>query len=206
MQSAGYDVGLYTSPHLQEFTERIRFNGHDISRADFVALVKEVKPYLDAGTQLTTFEIATGAGASIFRQDESQCSCAGGRFGGRLDATNIVNPIVTVITSISYDHSEFLGDTLAKIAGEKAGIIKPGVPLVLSPQKEEALNMITGKAQELNAPLIQVGRDYLVRPVHRSPRTKIFLYGRPLNNHWLMHISNQAANRSGNRPAFQCRC
>lgn len=175
LQSAGYDVGLYTSPHLQEFTERIRLNGRDISRADFVELVKEVKPYLEAGTQLTTFEIATGLALLYFARMKANAVVLEVGLGGRLDATNIVNPIVTVITSISYDHSEFLGDTLAKIAGEKAGIIKPGVPLVLSPQKEEALNKITGKAQELNAPLIQVGRDYLFAPFSHTTQNQTFL-------------------------------
>lgn len=175
LQAAGYNVGLYTSPHLQEFTERIKLNGREISEADFVELVNEVKPYLDAGTQLTTFEIATGLALLYFAKKSANAVVLEVGLGGRLDATNVVNPIVTVITSISYDHSEFLGDTLAKIAGEKAGIIKPGVPLVLSPQKDEVLNTIEGKAKERNAPLIQVGRDYLFAPVSHTIQNQTFL-------------------------------
>jgi dihydrofolate synthase/folylpolyglutamate synthase len=175
LQAAGYDVGLYTSPHLQEFTERIKLNGQDISQADFVELVNEVKPYLEPETRLTTFEIATGLALLYFAKKKASAVVLEVGLGGRLDATNIVDPIVTVITSISYDHSEFLGDTLAKIAGEKAGIIKTGVPLVVSPQKEEALNVIAGKAKEKSAPLIQVGRDYLFAPSSHTTQNQTFL-------------------------------
>jgi dihydrofolate synthase/folylpolyglutamate synthase len=175
LQAAGYDVGLYTSPHLQEFTERIKLNGKDISPADFVELVNEVKPFLEAGTKLTTFEIATGLALLYFAKRNANAVVLEVGLGGRLDATNIVNPIVSVITSISYDHSEFLGETLTKIAGEKAGIIKPGVPLVISPQKEEALNKIAEIAKERNAPLIQVGRDYLFAPLSHTTQNQTLL-------------------------------
>jgi dihydrofolate synthase/folylpolyglutamate synthase len=175
LQAAGYKVGLYTSPHLQEFTERIKLNSRDIPQVDFVELVNEVKPYLEAGTKLTTFEIATGLALLYFAKKNANAVILEVGLGGRLDATNVVNPIVTVITSISYDHSEFLGDTLANIAGEKAGIIKPGVPLVLSPQKEEALKRIAGKAEELNAPVIQVGRDFLFAPLSHTTQNQTFL-------------------------------
>jgi dihydrofolate synthase/folylpolyglutamate synthase len=175
LRAAGYRVGLYTSPHLQEFTERIKVDGCEISKADFAGLVNEIKPYLESGTKLTTFEIATALALLYFSRMEANAVVLEVGLGGRLDATNIVVPEVCVITSISYDHSEFLGDTLAGIAGEKAGIIKPGVPVVVSPQKEEARIAIERKAAEQAVELIQIGRDYLFAPVSRSLRTQNFL-------------------------------
>ncbi len=175
LSAADYRVGLYTSPHLQEFTERIQVNGRSISKTDFVELVNEIKPYLESGTKLTTFEIATALALLYFSRMEANAVVLEVGLGGRLDATNIVVPEVCVITSISYDHSEFLGDTLAGIAGEKAGIIKSGIPVVVSPQKEEARLAIEKKAAEQAVELIQVGRDYLFAPANRSLRNQNFL-------------------------------
>lgn len=146
--AAGYRVGLYTSPHLQDFAERIQIDGQPIPHADLVELVAEIKPYLEAGTKLTTFEIATALGFLYFARNGASAVVAEVGLGGRLDATNIVTPKVSVITSLSFDHSEFLGDTLAKIAAEKAGIIKPGVPLVVAPQTDEARIVIERIAEE----------------------------------------------------------
>ena len=148
LSAAGYRVGLYTSPHLQDFTERIQINGKALLKTDFVDLVNEIKPYLESGTKLTTFEISTALALLYFARMEANAVVLEVGLGGRLDATNIVVPEVCVITSISYDHSEFLGDTLAGIAGEKAGIIKSGVPVIVSPQKEEARIAIEKKAAE----------------------------------------------------------
>jgi dihydrofolate synthase/folylpolyglutamate synthase len=169
LKAAGYRVGLYTSPHLQDFAERIQIDGQPIPHADLVELVAEIKPYLDAGTKLTTFEIATALGFLYFARNGANAVVAEVGLGGRLDATNIVMPTVSVITSLSFDHSEFLGDTLAKIAAEKAGIIKPGVPVVVAPQTDEARIVIEA------APLIQVGRDYLYAPASRSLNNQSFL-------------------------------
>lgn len=168
LQAAGYRVGLYTSPHLQDFTERIQVNSQAISPSDFVELMGELKSYLDSGTKLTTFEITTALALLYFSRMDANAVVLEVGLGGRLDATNIVSPQVCVITSISYDHSEFLGDSLAKIAGEKAGIIKPGVPVVVSPQKDEAHTAIKNIADEQAAQLVQVGRDYLFAPLNRS--------------------------------------
>ena len=173
--AAGYRVGLYTSPHLQDFAERIQIDGQPIPHADLVELVAEIKTYLDAGTKLTTFEIATALGFLYFARNGASAVVAEVGLGGRLDATNIVTPKVSVITSLSFDHSEFLGDTLAKIAAEKAGIIKPGVPLVVAPQTDEARIVIKRIAEERAAPLIQVGRDYLYAPASRSLNNQSFL-------------------------------
>jgi dihydrofolate synthase/folylpolyglutamate synthase len=173
--AAGYRVGLYTSPHLQEFTERIKVNGHEIPEMDFVELVDEISPYLESGTKLTTFEITTALALLYFSRMGANAVVLEVGLGGRLDATNIVLPEVCVITSISYDHSEFLGETLAKIAGEKAGIIKPGIPVVVSPQKAEARIAIERAAAEQAVEPIQLGRDYLFAPVSRSLNRQNFL-------------------------------
>jgi dihydrofolate synthase/folylpolyglutamate synthase len=158
-QAAGYTVGLYTSPHLEDYAERIQVNHQPILHGELIALVDEVRPYLDAGTKLTTFEITTALAFLHFARRGVNAAVIEVGLGGRLDATNIVLPVVTVITSISYDHTNVLGNTLAEIAGEKAGIIKAGVPLVTSPQQEEARQVIARVAAERQAPLIQVGID-----------------------------------------------
>lgn len=168
LQAAGYRTGMYTSPHLREYTERIQIDGIEISKADLVDLVNEIKPYLAAIPRLTTFEITTALAFWYFARQNVDAAVIEVGLGGRLDATNILVPRVAVITSLSYDHSEILGDTLAKIAAEKAGIIKPGVPVVLSPQKEEARRVVEQVARERGSPFIQVGKDFLFAPLAHS--------------------------------------
>jgi dihydrofolate synthase / folylpolyglutamate synthase len=164
LQVAGYKVGLYTSPHLQDYTERIQINGQPISEEDLVSLVDSFRSTLDEGTKLTTFEITTALAFLYFAQQSVDVVVAEVGLGGRLDATNVVTPIFSVITSISYDHTEFLGNTLTEIAGEKGGIIKPGIPVVLAPQMDEAREAIERIANQRNSPLIIVGRDFLYAP------------------------------------------
>jgi dihydrofolate synthase/folylpolyglutamate synthase len=161
LNAAGYRVGFYTSPHLQDFTERIQMDGEPISHANVVALVNEMKPHIASIPELTTFEITTALALLYFARCGATAAVLEVGLGGRLDATNIVTPIVSVITSISYDHTYVLGDTLSEIAGEKGGIIKHGVPVVLAPQEDEARQVITRIAAEKEAPLIQIGQDYL---------------------------------------------
>lgn len=160
LQAAGYRTGLYTSPHLHDYTERIQVNGEPISHPDFVEMVSMLKPHLAGETALTTFEITTALALLYFQRRGVTAAVLEVGLGGRLDATNVVEPMVTVITSISYDHMEFLGSTLAQIAGEKAGIIKPGVPVVVAPQQSEALRTIEKIAAERNAPLLRVDQLY----------------------------------------------
>ncbi len=159
LQAAGYKVGLYTSPHLLDYTERIQINGEPISHEQMVALVEEIKPVVAGIPKLTTFEITTALGFLAFAKQDVDAAVIEVGLGGRLDATNIVTPKVSVITSLSYDHMAVLGDTLAKIAGEKAGIIKPGIPVVSSPQKDEALEVLERIAKERSCPFTLVGRD-----------------------------------------------
>ncbi len=159
LQAGGYKTGLYTSPHLQDYAERIQVNGRPISHAKLVTLVEQVKPFVVQVQKLTTFEITTALGLLYFAQQKVDAAVVEVGLGGRLDATNVVDPLASVITSLSYDHMAVLGNTLEKITGEKAGIIKEGRPVVSSPQKDEALGVIERVAGERHAPLTLVGRD-----------------------------------------------
>jgi dihydrofolate synthase/folylpolyglutamate synthase len=168
LTAAGYKIGLYTSPHLQDYCERIQVDGESVSHVQLVELVEQVKPAVAKISKLTTFEITTAIGFLYFAQQKVDAAVIEVGLGGRLDATNIVTPRVSVITSLSYDHMAVLGDTLTLIAGEKAGIIKEGVPLVSSPQKDEALAVLEKVAAERHAPLTLVGRDVTFKMGKRS--------------------------------------
>lgn len=159
LQAAGYSTGLYTSPHLIDYTERIQINGQPISHEQLVELVDEIKPHVAKIAMLTTFEITTALAFLAFAKYGATAAVFEVGLGGRLDATNIVTPVVSVITSLSYDHTAVLGNTLALIAGEKAGIIKPGVAVISSPQKDEALEVLERIAAERSSALTVVGRD-----------------------------------------------
>jgi dihydrofolate synthase/folylpolyglutamate synthase len=180
LRAAGYKVGLYTSPHLQEYTERIQVNGErrsasvPISPGELVELVELVKPHIAQIDQLTTFEITTAIGFLYFARQKVDAAVVEVGLGGRLDATNVVTPLVSVITSLSMDHMAVLGDTLAKIAYEKAGIIKPGRPVVLSHQAEEARQVVERVAEERKSPLFQVGREYQFEPAGHSLQGQTF--------------------------------
>lgn len=164
LKAEGYRVGFYTSPHLQDYTERIQVNGEEISREDFVHLVEEIKPFVAMVPQLTTFEITTGMAFLYFARKGCHVAVIEVGLGGRLDATNVVTPTVSVITSLSMDHMNVLGDTLAKIAFEKAGIIKPGKPVVTSPQLPEAMAVLEQVARERGSALYKVGVDFHFAP------------------------------------------
>ena len=159
LQAAGYKTGLYTSPHLQDYVERIQINAGPISHGQLVQLVEEIKPVVARIPKLTTFEITTALGFLYFAREKVDAAVIEVGLGGRLDATNIVTPRVSVITSLSHDHMAVLGNTLALIAGEKAGIIKPGIPVVSTPQPDEALKVLQEVSAERHAPLMVVGRD-----------------------------------------------
>lgn len=179
LTTEGYKTGLYTSPHMSEFTERIRINGGEIPKSDLADLVDMLKPVTEKVPEITTFEMTTALAFLYFSRQEVDYAVFEVGLGGRLDATNIVDPIVAVITSISYDHVQILGDTLSEIAGEKGGIIKPGTPVVVAPQKEEARLKLEKIAQERKAPLIQVGRDYLYAADSHSMNGQNFLVWTP---------------------------
>lgn len=159
LKAAGYKVGLYTSPHLLDFCERIQINGEPIPHELLVEIVEEIKPAVAKIPKLTTFEITTALGFLAFAKQGCNAAVIEVGLGGRLDATNIITPRVSVITSLSYDHMAVLGDTLAKIAGEKAGIIKRGVPVVSSSQKEEALEVLERVAKLMESKVTLVNQD-----------------------------------------------
>ncbi len=160
LQAAGFKVGLYTSPHLKDFEERMQINGVPISRNTLAEYVEEIKPAVESIPKLTTFEIMTGLAFLFFARQKVDIAVIEVGLGGRLDATNIITPLVSVITSLYLDHVTILGETLEEIAAEKGGIIKPGIPVVSAPQEEKALNVIKKIAAQRGSQLIKVEEDY----------------------------------------------
>ncbi len=162
LKSHGFKVGLFTSPHLVSFTERIAINGVQITEAEVVRLTEEIMAViasLDTET-FTFFEFVTAMAFLYFSRSEIDWGVIEVGMGGRLDCTNVIIPEASVITRISYDHKEFLGDTLTQIAGEKAGIIKKGVPVIASSQEKEVEDVIVKKALEQSSQLYLYGRDF----------------------------------------------
>lgn len=194
---AGYKTGFYSSPHMIDFCERIRIGSRQIPRERLVALVEAIKPYVAREKELTTFEIMTSLAFQYFSQEKVDFAVIEVGMGGRLDATNVVSPVLSVITSISHDHMKVLGATLEKIAAEKAGIIKPGVPVVVASQKKAAGQVISEAAGKRAAKLIAShewikltkisssldGQIFRIEPVRNSGRqiSKSMPYGQELN-------------------------
>jgi dihydrofolate synthase / folylpolyglutamate synthase len=158
-RAAGLRVGLFTSPHLVSFRERIQVNRQLIPEGELVRLVKEIRPMLEqfpADNHLTLFEVVTVMALKFFAEQKCELVIWETGLGGRLDATNIVTPLASVITNIAFDHQQWLGDTLEKIAAEKAGIIKPGIPVITATNESSALAVIERIAREKNAPLVEI--------------------------------------------------
>ena len=166
LQAAGYRTGLYTSPHLHSFRERIQVDGALISTDRFAAWIERLRPFAEQDKELTTFEVATAAAFAYFAEAGVEMAVVEVGLGGRLDATNVIQPLVSIITTIGHDHMHILGKTLTQIAGEKAGIIKPGVPVVSAPQKAAALAVIRRACGEKRSPLHAVGLDWRWRATH----------------------------------------
>ncbi|MBW6462885.1 MAG: bifunctional folylpolyglutamate synthase/dihydrofolate synthase [Dethiobacteria bacterium] len=162
LRTAGLNIGLYTSPYLLSFTNRMAVNGSDINQGDLADLVDEIKPLIDQILndpelgQPTEFEVVTVLALTYFARQKVDLVVLEVGLGGRLDATNVVIPILSIITNISLEHTEILGDTITKIAGEKAGIIKPGRPLLTASSDEEVLKLFEDRCHELRAPLYRV--------------------------------------------------
>ena len=153
LHAEGYKVGLYTSPHLVDFRERIRINGVCINEQYVVDFVEKERAFFEP-LHPSFFELTTALAFKYFAEQEVDIAVIEVGLGGRLDCTNIITPILSVITNISFDHTQFLGDTLAKIAGEKAGIIKSGVPVVVGEANEETRPVFEAKAKAEQAPII----------------------------------------------------
>lgn len=165
LQAAGYRTGLFTSPHLKDFRERIKVNGQMISEEEVVNFVEQHREAIDR-IQPSFFEITTAIAFDYFAREQVDVAVIEVGMGGRLDSTNVIRPLASVITNISWDHAQFLGDTLEKIAGEKAGIIKEMTPVVIGEsQIESQLTFIT-RAKECSAPILFA--DQLYRVVDRQ--------------------------------------
>lgn len=161
MQTAGYKTGLYTSPHLKEFTERIKVNGIDVSQDFVVDFVNRIRVAIDE-IRPSFFEITVAMAFDYFAQEKVDVAVVEVGMGGRLDSTNVITPLVSVITNISYDHKELLGDTLPEIASEKAGIIKRGIPVVVSERQEEVQDVFLKKAASEQAEICFASDEYSV--------------------------------------------
>ena len=176
LRAAGVSAGLFTSPHLIEPTERIQIDGMQVTPEQFqraFTVVHEVAETLDLDVHPTYFETVTAMGFWLFREMKVETAVVEVGLGGRLDATNVVEPELTVITSIDYDHEAYLGHTLEAIAGEKAGILKPGVPAIFARQRPEAKAVLEQRAAELG---IEVKRseDFPLRDLHVDARGSNF--------------------------------
>lgn len=187
LQAAGYKVGLYTSPHLVDYTERIQINRQPVSHERLVVLVDQIKPEAAKIDRLTTFELTTAAAFLYFAQEKVDIAVIEVGLGGRLDATNIVDPLISVITSLSMDHMNILGDTLEKIAAEKGGIIKPGRPVIVAHQKLEAAAVLKGIAEERHSSILFTDNMY------RAIVTRHNLHGQQFE------LSGLAENNGKNR-------
>lgn len=152
LQKAGYKVGLYTSPHLKDFRERIKINGKEISEDFVIEFIAKHKDFFEAN-DMSFFEMSVGLAFDYFDTENVDIAVIEVGLGGRLDATNIIMPLVSVITNIGLDHTQFLGNTLEAIAGEKAGIIKPNIPVVIGEYTDETKPVFVAKAEQNNAPI-----------------------------------------------------
>ena len=166
---AGFSTGLYTSPHLERINERLRTNGKEIGDEGFAAtftrlqtLIEELLAAHKLRAHPTYFECVTAMAFEYFAQERVEFSVFEVGLGGRLDATNILSPTVTVITRIDFDHENFLGHSLKEIAGEKAGILKPTVPVILAEQRPEALEVTLARARQLRCPVVETAKDFQI--------------------------------------------
>ncbi len=172
LQSAGYKTGLYTSPHLKDFTERIRINGMAISQEAVIAFVTNNRDMLE-NVKPSFFEMTVAMSFDYFAKEQVDIAVIEVGLGGRLDSTNVITPLISLITNIGYDHTDMLGDTLAQIAYEKAGIIKANVPVVISERQEETTPVFIETAQRQHAPLY-FAQDYV--RVEATDENKVSVY------------------------------
>lgn len=166
LQEAGYKVGLYTSPHLVDFRERIRINGEMIPKEEVVAFVEAYRQ-LFADLHLSFFEMTVGLAFDYFAKEKVDIAVVEVGMGGRLDSTNVITPLLSVITNIGLDHTQFLGDTLEKIAAEKAGIIKEGIPVVIGETQPETQPVFERVAAERHAPITFADQHHQVDDISR---------------------------------------
>ena len=199
LRRAGYRTGLNTSPHLERINERIRVNGEEISDAAFAEAftrIQSVTEELLAAGKLrahpTYFECVTAMAFEYFSREEVKFGVFEVGLGGRLDATNILTPAVSIITRIDFDHENFLGHSLREIASEKAGILKEGVPVVVAEQQEEAREVILARAKELGSPVVETSAEYRIENFGMEDGRARARVTRVSSGRW-MHIAPQLA-------------
>lgn len=181
LEAAGYRVGLYTSPYLEQFTDRMAINGKDVSEERLAALVERVKPLAEKVAaespygHPTEFEVVTALAFCYFAEESPDIVVLEVGLGGRLDATNVVEPLVTVLTTISLEHTQILGDTIEAIAREKAGIIKAGSPVVTQ-ARGSALDVFRSTCREKHVPLFVLGEDFRVEKISSNLEGQTFHY------------------------------
>lgn len=173
LQSAGCKVGLYTSPHLQDFCERIQINQVPIPKERLVKVINQLRPITEIIKTITTFELTTAAGFLYFSEEKVDVAVIEVGLGGRLDSTNLVTPTISVITSISLDHVQVLGDTVEKIAAEKAGIIKNGIPVIVSHQTDSVMEVIKNFAEVKQAPIHLAETEFSGRVIVNSLKSQV---------------------------------
>lgn len=200
LQEAGYRVGLYTSPHLVDFRERIRINGRPIPEEYVVHFVEKERSFFEP-LHPSFFELTTAMAFCYFADEKVDVAVIEVGLGGRLDCTNIIHPDLCIITNISFDHTQFLGDTLAKIAGEKAGIIKKDIPVVIGETTPETKAVFLQRAEEVNAPIIfaedTTKNDYPgmrteLQGLYQIKNTRTILTALPLLKKAGYHIDEQS--------------
>jgi dihydrofolate synthase/folylpolyglutamate synthase len=204
LQSAGYKTGLYTSPHLKEFTERIKVNGAEVNHDFVVSFVEKVKPHIDI-IKPSFFEITVVMAFEYFVQQQVDIAVIEVGMGGRLDSTNVIIPEVSVITNISYDHMDLLGDSLLKIAFEKAGIIKEHVPVVISERQGEVSGVFETTALAKGSPVAFAQDQFLVRRQVDGQNVDILSKGEILlgDVHFPLHGDYQLKNLPGVMKALE---
>ena len=175
LKEAGYKVGFYSSPHMIDFRERIKVNNNNISRRSLVNYVIELRPIFNSIDKLSTFEIITSIAFKYFSKQEIDIAVVEVGMGGRLDATNIVKPIISIISPISYDHMKILGNSIPQIAREKAGIIKKSIPVIISPQIKLAKKEIEKIAIGKESQIIDISQEYSFYQMEYSLKNQTFV-------------------------------
>ena len=182
LEEAGYRVGLFTSPHLEEFTERIKINGKDIPQEEVARILTNVRPFFEKmltyeePMPLRFFDIVTALAFQNFADKKVDFAVVEVGLGGRLDATNVVDPLASIITNIGYEHTNILGETLEEIAREKAGIIKPGRPIITATQNPSVLKVFKDKSKYAGSTLFHVGEDTNFKKIKGNMKGQRFNY------------------------------
>lgn len=193
LQTAGYKTGLYTSPHLKDFRERIKVNGKMVSESFVIDFTERIKPLIES-IEPSFFEITVAMAFEYFAEQQVDVAVVEVGLGGRLDSTNIITPELSVITNIGWDHMNMLGDTLEKIAGEKAGIIKPYIPVVIGETTKETKDVFIAKARECNAPIRFADQKRMAadwKYEHQLLNVEVATKGKEDHQHYQLDLSGE---------------